>query len=87
MIYNSNGELVTKFAGYFIQIVIVDEGSIYAVDAGNSRIQKYDNAGNFIKNWELEIYLGYTRMYYFKNKLHLFEDGYLVEYDTVIEHY
>ena len=92
--YDSVGNLLEAFAGfeikdgklkndgYTIQIVIDENDFIYAIDAGNSRIQKYNNQGEFIKNWDVGTTLGYASMYYFNQKLYIKEDDFLTEYNT-----
>ena len=92
--YDSIGNLVQTFAGfgikdgklkndgYTIQIVIDENDFIYAIDAGNNRIQKYNNKGDFIKNWGVGATLGYASMYYFDQKLYIKEDDFLNAYNA-----
>jgi sugar lactone lactonase YvrE len=63
--YSSTGTLLSTFGGlgtaegkfdaegYTARMVIDSNDYLYISDVGNSRIQKFDNNGNFIRSWQI----------------------------------
>ncbi|MCK4726475.1 MAG: pentapeptide repeat-containing protein [Anaerolineales bacterium] len=50
---NSDGKF--NNSGWSADIISDSVGNIYMLDSGNSRIQKFDNSGNFLKKWKVNI--------------------------------
>jgi hypothetical protein len=75
---SSDGKL--NNSGYLVNIVIDSNNNLYVIDGGNSRIQMFDNNGNFKLKWTVAKYKEYNYMHLFNNKLYITEGGNLVEY-------
>jgi predicted nucleotide-binding protein/sugar lactone lactonase YvrE len=79
---NSDGKF--NNAGWSADIVSDGAGNIYMLDIGGKRVQKFDNNGNFLKRWQVNI-VGYSYMAIDENdRIYVVENGYtlLSQYNT-----
>ncbi|MFC1882255.1 TIR domain-containing protein [Thermodesulfobacteriota bacterium] len=94
--YNPQGEALLAFGGFgssdgkfnnegWSADIVTDKiGNLYMLDAGGRRIQKFDNKGNFLKKWNVDIG-GYSYMAIDENdRIYVVEKGYslLNQYNT-----
>ena len=88
--YDSKGSMILSFGGFgssdgrfnnsgWSADIIADSiGNIYMLDTGGNRVQKFDNQGNFLRKWQVEI-SGYSYMAIDENdKIYVVEDGYIM---------
>lgn len=88
--YDSKGSKILSFGGFgssdgrfnnsgcSADIVSDSVGNIYMLDSGNGRVQKFDNSGNFLKNWKVNI-SGYSYMAIDEyDRIYVAENGYIL---------
>lgn len=66
-------------SGYIIQVQSVND-TIILIDAGNNRIQKFSNTGNFISKLAITSIKNYTDLFILNNKYYFLQSGKFSEY-------
>ena len=67
--------------GYVVQVVTVSD-TIIVIDAGNSRIQKFNNNGSFLSKFSIATSGDYTSLFVVNNRFYFLEDYKLSEYSS-----
>lgn len=92
--YDKEGNHVVTFGGFgeedglfqndggAAQIVVDNQDNLYIPDPGGDRIQKFDNAGKFLLNWDIYLSSYYASASFFNNQIYSQDDYYLYAFST-----